>query len=238
MDAAYHQLISAGASPHTEIRNVMNIRIAQVTDPFGNILGLTGPAIAAHKRTVESQPSETAIHVAFCRALAACDPRDDPRSGPFGDALLTEEMKRALGNPAARAMVIRTITSPLYGYLIARTAFIDQVFKKELRGGIAQIVFLGAGYDTRAYRFHQDLGTRRLFELDIATTQNRKKELLEKANIPTPPQLALVPIDFKTENLAEVLVKAGFSPNPRTLFLWEGVMYYLPAPTVKPPWNS
>ena len=39
--------------------------------------------------------------------------------------------------------------------------------------------------------------------------------------------MTFVPIDFVRESLQEALVQAGFDPNRRTLFAWEGVMYYL-----------
>jgi len=38
-------------------------------------------------------------------------------------------------------------------YVLARTAFFDKVFKDALNNKIPQIVLLGAGYDTRPYRF-------------------------------------------------------------------------------------
>lgn len=117
--------------------------------------------------------------------------------------------------------------------MIARTIFIDQIVKQELAAGIPQIVFLGAGYDSRAYRFSSELGSCRLYELDIATTQGRKKDLLAKAGIVIPPQLTFVPIDFRSQSLAGTLEQAGFSPDLMTLFVWEGVMYYLPAPAVE-----
>lgn len=104
VDAAYHKLIEAGATPHVEVRNVFNIRIAQVRDPFGNILGLSGPVLDA---MVEKQPSETAVNVAFCRAMAACDPREELRC-PDNLAVhfLTEDRRRTLDNPATRAAII------------------------------------------------------------------------------------------------------------------------------------
>jgi len=231
VDAAYRQLIEAGATPHVEVRNINNIRIGQVYDPFGNLLGLTGPAL---EEVVEKQPSETAIDVAFFRALAACDPREEMRC-PDNLALhfLTEDRKRPLNNPAARAAIIQMITPAVYGYMIARTIFIDQIVKQELAGGIPQIVFLGAGYDSRSYRFSSELGTCRIFELDIATTQGRKKDLLANAGIAIPPQLTFVPIDFRSQSLTETLEQAGYSPDLRALFVWEGVMYYLTAPAVE-----
>ena len=95
-----------------------------------------------------------------------------------------------------------------------------------------QIVFLGAGYDSRAYRFSLLIRGTRVFELDIGPTQRRKRQCLEHAGIQVPEQVTLVPIDFTRDRLEDVLGAAGFDPSLRTLFVWEGVTYYLPAEAV------
>ena len=40
-------------------------------------------------------------------------------------------------------------------------------------------MILGAGYDSRAFRFENELGGVKVFELDHPGTQARKKQLLE-----------------------------------------------------------
>jgi methyltransferase (TIGR00027 family) len=74
---------------------------------------------------------------------------------------------------------------------------------------------------------HQLYRETRIFELDIASTQQRKKQFLQQANVPIPAQLAFVSIDFERDTLAEVLTRAGFNENKKALFIWEGVTYYL-----------
>ena len=39
--------------------------------------------------------------------------------------------------------------------------------------------------------------------------------------------MKLLPIDFNTQSLKDVLAQGGFDPQQKTLFLWEGVSYYL-----------
>jgi len=116
-----------------------------------------------------------------------------------------------------------------YEFMIARTAFFDHVVEEALRGKVPQIVFLGAGYDTRPYRFRDLLGEARIFELDAERTQKRKQELLHEADIALPEQVAFIPIDFETDDLGEALPRAGFRRGLRSLFVWEGVTYYLSA---------
>ena len=62
------------------------------------------------------------------------------------DSLLLKFYRITL--PIAKRKVPRT-----YEYVIARTKFFDDVFKQALVENFPQIVFLGAGYDTRPYRF-------------------------------------------------------------------------------------
>lgn len=55
-----------------------------------------------------------------------------------------------------------------------------------LRENLPQVVFLGAGYDSRPYRFQDLLRNTRIFELDIASTQQRKRQVLERAGVAIP----------------------------------------------------
>jgi methyltransferase (TIGR00027 family) len=181
------------------------------------------------KRTVEERPSATAMTVAFCRALAAHDEREGI-TGPdrFAEIFLPEDGKDQLRDHASRTWAVHNmITSPLYGYFVARTAWFDGIFRNALGDGIRQIVLLGAGYDTRAWRFRDLLGDARVFELDIRSTQESKIAALHAAGMDTPEQVSFVRIDFRSEDLETVLVRAGYDPTQRTLFVWEGVTYYL-----------
>jgi len=182
-----------------------------------------------NKRSVEHQPSETALATATMRALAAYDEREEIQGRDYvAEIFLTDDRKRPLKDPAARAWVMKNkITPGAYEFMLARTAFFDQIVERALRDNIPQIVFLGAGYDSRPYRFQDLIQATRIFELDAQPTQQRKQELLHQASIPIPERLAFVPINFNTDDLQEVLVGAGYNRNQKTLFVWEGVTYYL-----------
>ncbi len=95
-----------------------------------------------------------------------------------------------------------------------------------MSGGLRQIVVLGAGYDTYAYRRKTNLNTR-VFEVDQAATQLRKLERLARAGIAIPENLTFVSVDFEQEPLADRLVDAGFDPTLSSFFIWLGVVYYL-----------
>ena len=235
IDSSFQKLISMGAKVHTPITERLNVRIAKVIDPFGNIIGITGLPLDVDKRSVENKPSESATLLAFCRALAAKDEREEIKGADYlAELFLTEEAKKALKDNASRKWTIqKLITSPKYGFSIARTAYIDNLFKKYLSERTPQIVILGAGYDTRSYRFNDFLGTTKIFEVDIQSTQKSKFEILKKNEIEISQNITFVSINFETENLEEVLLKAGFIKGTKTLFIWEGVTYYLTDDAIK-----
>jgi methyltransferase (TIGR00027 family) len=235
IDSSYQKLISMGAKEYMPITDRLNIRIAKVIDPFGNIIGITGLPLDVSKRSVENKPSESATVLAFCRALAAKDEREEIRgSDVLAEYFLTEEGIKPLKDGASRKWSIqKLITSPKYGYSISRTAYFDFIFKKYLSENISQIVILGAGYDTRAYRFHDVLGATKIYEVDMQTTQNRKIDILERNKIKIPGNATFVSLNFETDSLEEVLLRAGFQNGTRTLYIWEGVTYYLKEDAIK-----
>jgi methyltransferase (TIGR00027 family) len=120
-----------------------------------------------------------------------------------------------------------------YGFAIVRTRHFDDVLRAELAAGIEQVVLLGAGYDSRAFRFSRELKGVRVFEIDHPGTQARKRRILEGLGTPIPTNIAFLPIDFTQTSFPNALAGAGFDLARKTLFLWEGVSYYLPQAVVK-----
>jgi len=183
------------------------------------------------KKSVEQKPSQTAMFTALYRVVA----HKEFKNKRFGSDYLAEHFlpihfKFFIKFTKIRAktkMKFTKFVPGMYEYMLARTAYFDSIFKDALHKNIPQIVLLGAGYDTRAYRFAKLNHTTKIFELDIATTQNRKKKCLKKARIDIPKQVTLVPINFNKEALKNVLENAGYKNNKKTLFIWEGVSYYL-----------
>jgi methyltransferase (TIGR00027 family) len=116
---------------------------------------------------------------------------------------------------------------------VARTKHIDALVAGELDGGVKQLVILGAGYDTRAYRFAERLQGRRAFEVDHPATSAMKRKRVARAVGPPPPHVAYVPVNFLEEQIEERLLAAGYDRSLVTLFVWEGVTPYLDAAAVE-----
>jgi methyltransferase (TIGR00027 family) len=111
--------------------------------------------------------------------------------------------------------------------MLIRTRCVDEQMQRALENGARQVVILGAGFDTRAYRFAELLKDKRVFEVDYRSTQEIKKQRLVAASITVPPQVRFAEIDFKKDSLHEVLLNAGYQPTEKTFFIWEGVSMYL-----------
>jgi len=186
------------------------------------------------KSFLEKHASETAMATAFMRALAAYDPRKEMRGKDYlAEIFLEEKQKKPLKDPVMRAWVMENKIAPgAYEFMIARTAFFDRIVEQALKENIEQMVLLGAGYDSRPYRFGELIQDTKIFELDAKLTQQRKKECLQQAEISISEQMSFVPINFEADDLKKTLMEAGFSEEKKTVFIWEGVTYYLNAEVV------
>jgi methyltransferase (TIGR00027 family) len=185
-------------------------------------------------RRIETKASQTASYTCFARGCATRE--KDPRfRGPdyMAEVMFPPLAKLSLNFPPLRKFLMRQMFPPgIYEYVLARTEVMDSAFVDALEARVAQIVLLGAGFDTRALRFaDQNRGTK-IIELDVATTQQPKIEILRRKKVAPPQELIFAPIDFDKEDMFEVLSKAGYQAGQKSLFLWEGVTMYLSAQAV------
>jgi methyltransferase (TIGR00027 family) len=111
-------------------------------------------------------------------------------------------------------------------FVALRTRFAEDALAAAVARGTRQLVVLGAGLDTYAYR-GAERERLRIFEVDHPSTQAWKRQRLAEAGIPVPPRLTFAPVDFERETLGGGLAAAGFEPAVPTFFLWLGVVPYL-----------
>jgi methyltransferase (TIGR00027 family) len=93
-------------------------------------------------------------------------------------------------------------------------------------------VILGAGLDSRAYRFAGAGSGVRAYELDLPETQQYKKKRVIELLGSLPGNVTYVPIDFARQDLADVLKRSGYDAGKKTIFVWEGVTMYIPEAAV------
>jgi methyltransferase (TIGR00027 family) len=113
---------------------------------------------------------------------------------------------------------------PMQFEATARVAFFDAAVDRYLADR-AQLVILGAGFDTRAFRLPRDAKVRS-FEVDAPKTQSSKRGMLEEAGIDSS-RITFVPADLEKEDWLLQLADMGFDLTEPALFLWEGVTMYL-----------
>ena len=107
-----------------------------------------------------------------------------------------------------------------------RTRFAEDALAAAIERGVGQLVVLGAGLDTYAYR-QGGAGNLRIFEVDHPATQAWKRQRLAEAAIAVPANLTFAPVDFERETLADGLAAAGLASSQATFFTWLGVVPYL-----------
>ena len=117
------------------------------------------------------------------------------------------------------------------GTVAVRTRYIDDALSAALRNGVEQVVILGAGFDSRAYRV-PGINRIRVFEVDHPMTQAEKKRAVVRRLGRLPRHVEFVAIDFTTHRLDAMLPAAGFRAAARTFFICEGLTHYLSAPDV------
>jgi methyltransferase (TIGR00027 family) len=100
-----------------------------------------------------------------------------------------------------------------------------------MQSGTVQVVILGAGLDSRAYQDGMLQEMVKIFEVDHPATQASKMARVKKILGKIPVNVAYVPVDFNDETL-DKLTAFGFNRSLRSLFIWEGVTYYLHAEAV------
>jgi methyltransferase (TIGR00027 family) len=154
-----------------------------------------------------------AAHQVLERGLIFADPLAIRILGPDADLAIA----RAKEQPERR---------PLRLFIAMRSRFAEDSAYRAVEQGVRQIVVLGAGLDTFAYRLESthDLS---VFELDHLATQADKRRRLAEARIAQPSHVAYVAHDFECGSMKAALEAAGFDPSRRTFVIWLGVTPYL-----------
>jgi len=114
-----------------------------------------------------------------------------------------------------------------YFYVNARTRYIDYLLERAAGQGITQIVVLGAGFDSRAYRYHRAYPKATFFEVDRPATIRAKEKAVAQILGTLPPYVHYAPIDFDSQSLEGALSSAGYDSAKRTFFILEGVTMYV-----------
>jgi methyltransferase (TIGR00027 family) len=111
--------------------------------------------------------------------------------------------------------------------IVPRTVAIDDAVRSR---PTPQLVVLGAGLDSRAWRMTGLAGVD-VFEVDHPASQSDKRGRLD-AITPTARSVTFVAVDLASQRLDNALVAAGHRSDVASTWIWEGVVPYLRARAV------
>jgi methyltransferase (TIGR00027 family) len=178
---------------------------------------------------MEQAASRTALLV--CQGRAAADGL--LATGRFSDPVAIELLDDAERVPVdqvrARSQPDGFAAKTEYGMLLGvseimvpRTIAIDDAIRTHQA---PQVVMLGAGLDTRAWRM-DELADSTVFEVDHPASQEDKRRRIGD-RLPVCDRLVHVPVDFRRDDLSVALADAGHRSSEPTTWVWEGVVPYL-----------
>jgi methyltransferase (TIGR00027 family) len=167
------------------------------------------------------EPSRMALMVARQRAAHQLLDHGAILDDPFAIQILREDESDLIqfANQHPFASIGRLVTA-------ARSRIAEDALSAAIERGVRQVVILGAGLDTFAFR-NPHAARICVFEVDHPATQTWKRQRLVEAELAPPPWLTFVPVDFERDDLQEKLSSAGFQRTSAAFFTWLGVVPYL-----------
>jgi len=112
-------------------------------------------------------------------------------------------------------------------HYILRKSYIEDKALEAIANGAKQIVNLGAGFDTLAWRFCQQHADVNFVEIDHPATSKYKKQALQK-DADDLTNMHFLSVDFSQQNLYQALSEfEHFDQTKPTLYICEGVLMYL-----------
>jgi methyltransferase (TIGR00027 family) len=144
---------------------------------------------------------------------------------PWRQAALVRRLRAGMDPQHRTGRLFRTLAGGLADHATLRMLAIDAVVTDAVASGVRQLVVLGAGLDTRAWRM-AELDAVRVLELDLPRTQEDKKRRLAGVP-PLASEVVFVPADLDRVDLAWALEHAGHRAGEPTVWLAEGLVMYL-----------
>ena len=180
-------------------------------------VGATAVMVAAG-RAAETRRPDALIYDPYAELLVAA-----AGTGVW-EHMVDDTVLDALAN---RDPELAAVIEHLRTYQAVRTHFFDRFFANAASAAITQMVILGSGLDTRAYRLPWP---RRivLYEIDQPKVLQFKAETLAGHGVSPTVTLREIGIDLR-EDWVSALRDAGFDESRPAAWLAEGLLMYLPA---------
>ncbi|BDZ69834.1 SAM-dependent methyltransferase [Methanobacterium petrolearium] len=176
------------------------------------------------------EPNPTAEFVASHRAVESLKPENERICyDPYAIQFLKPETLEIINDPV-KLKAINEMAGPIGQEmgtsLRIRVRYFDDFIERSVDNGLEQLVILGAGYDTRAYRIN-GLENVKVFEVDYPDTQHFKIQKIVEIFGFLSDHVVYVPVDLETHTLGQSLVDKGYESSKKTLFVMEGLIQYI-----------
>ena len=131
--------------------------------------------------------------------------------------------------PLAKFIEGITIPGILVHYAL-RKKCVGKLVRSALASGVAQVVILGAGFDSLSSELQQEFSAAEFWEIDHPATQRYKMRASSEIGVE---RLRFVAVDLSAAGLDKnALTSNGFDPAKPTFWIAEGLLMYFPADTV------
>lgn len=175
--------------------------------------------------------SKTAETIAMVRVSESRKPKDERVCyDPYAICFISQEvLDFAANNPEKyRAFLAQSerLVPGARNSVVARVRFFDDIVKSSIDDGLEQLVILGAGYDTRAYRI-EGMDKIKVFEIDHLATQKVKIEKIKEIFNSLPDHVTYIPLDLEVDKLSQWILESKYDSSKKTLFIMEGLLMYI-----------
>ncbi len=139
------------------------------------------------------------------------------------DALFSDFFAERLAGADVMQSVISWLEEDEKQLFSIRTRFFDD-FLMNRSHNIQQVILLGAGLDTRAFRLNWKAGTH-VYEIDYRDVLHDKESVL--TGVYSHCVRHSICADLKETHWSQLLLEQGYQPSEPSIWLLEGLLYYL-----------
>ncbi len=126
--------------------------------------------------------------------------------------------------PIAKFIERITIPGILLHYALRKKCIVG-VVRSALTTGATQVVIIGAGFDPLTFQLNQEFPRAQYWEIDHPATQHDKLRSVSRISAD---RLHFVAMDLSVAPFdSEALIRSGFEPTQRAIWIAEGLLMYL-----------
>lgn len=187
-------------------------------------------------KRVNQEMIESASITAMMRAIMASSELNKVNPDYLAENFIAGDWKNFLQSPLESFKVLEKRIPGAINYIQIRTKYFDRSLERWLKKyNNSQVVIIGAGFDSRAIRFRDLSGNGTVFyELDLEAMLEYKDDILTQIKHPRNSKTNIyVPINLHTDDISKSLIDNGFDKDKNTIFLLEGISFFIEPRQIK-----